>query len=140
MTQTEDSPGGAASQEWRRFVVLRHVDDEGTHFDLMIESGQALATWKAVGPPESCRDHPWLCRRIKDHRRDYLEYEGPVSGNRGVVSRHDEGTFMIEDESPLRMHLIFRGTRLRGCCALSLMDPKNQGWSLSVLSSPGERK
>jgi hypothetical protein len=31
-------------------------------------------------------------QRIADHRSLYLDYEGPISGDRGVVRRLDRGT------------------------------------------------
>ena len=33
--------------------------------------------------------------RIADHRLAYLEYEGPVSGNRGCVRRLDAGQYRV---------------------------------------------
>jgi hypothetical protein len=32
---------------------------------------------------------------LANHRRAYLEYEGEISGNRGRVSRIEEGTYQI---------------------------------------------
>ena len=34
-----------------------------------------------------------LLERLADHRLDYLEYEGPVSGDRGSVRRVDGGQY-----------------------------------------------
>ena len=56
------------------------------HYDLMCESspGSALMTWRAPDWPPVAGDE---LIRIGDHRRDYLEYQGPVSNNRGSVRR-----------------------------------------------------
>ncbi len=45
-------------------------------------------------PPVADRRSP--PRPWPDHRSSYLDYEGPVSGNRGAVSRWDAGTFQWE--------------------------------------------
>lgn len=38
---------------------------------------------------------PAILTRLEDHRRDYLEYEGPISNNRGQVKRVSSGTCTI---------------------------------------------
>ena len=52
--------------------------------------------------------------RSFDHRRLYLDYEGPVSGNRGQVTRHDGGTFDWEAVLNERIILRLEGVKLRG--------------------------
>jgi hypothetical protein len=70
----------------RRFAVLRHEGVESPHFDLLIETapGGALAAWRCEDWPI---DRPASLVRLPDHRSIYLDYEGPVSGNRGTVRR-----------------------------------------------------
>lgn len=96
------------------FVVLRHEDREGIHYDLMIDTGEALATWKCPRPPESAREANLDCRRIGDHRRAYLDYEGPVSRDRGEVRQHDRGRCTILEQSTARWRVIFQGEKLQG--------------------------
>jgi hypothetical protein len=36
------------------------------------------------------------CEGLPDHRLIYLDYEGPISGDRGSVTRWDGGTFEVE--------------------------------------------
>jgi hypothetical protein len=74
-----------------RYVVLRHEGIDDPHFDLMLEMapGGPLATWRAPHWPPSYGDY---FVRLPDHRNSYLEYEGPVSGNRGHVARCAAGT------------------------------------------------
>lgn len=75
------------------FVVLEH-DWPELHWDLMLESGSSLATWRLKHSP---RTGLWIpAERIADHRKAYLNYEGPVSGNRGCVSRQFSGQFSPE--------------------------------------------
>jgi hypothetical protein len=65
-----------------------------------------------------------------DHRRAYLDYEGPVSGGRGRVVRWDVGTFTLEEESGGRLVLRLAGARLTGP---ALLEETAAGcWSLTV--------
>lgn len=71
----------------RRFVVQRHAVRPGNvHFDFMIERspGGPLATFRLEGPLPPAGGEV-AGERSFDHRALYLEYEGQVSGGRGVV-------------------------------------------------------
>ena len=75
-----------------RYVVLHHTGHGPDHFDLMVEwsPGSALlATWR-ITPGRG--DAETSAEQLDDHRRAYLDYEGEVSGGRGVVTRVDAGT------------------------------------------------
>lgn len=62
----------------------------------MLEADGKLSTWRLLEYPERNR---WLpAERLPDHRIDYLEYEGEVSGGRGRVNRIVAGTW-LRDES-----------------------------------------
>jgi hypothetical protein len=82
-----------------RYVVLRHEGVPQPHFDVMWESrlGSALMTIRCDEWPK--RDTTRL-QRLADHRREYLDYEGPVSGGRGHVCRVASGfcTFEVDRE------------------------------------------
>jgi hypothetical protein len=73
-----------------RFVLLEH-DWPRRHWDLMLEAGGVLRTWRLAEPPTPGKDIQ--AEPIADHRNAYLDYEGPVSGNRGTVTRCDQGEF-----------------------------------------------
>jgi len=51
---------------------------------------------------------PFLAEKIHDHRLEYLEYEGPISNDRGVVKRMDRGKYEIiaETESFMIIQLL----------------------------------
>ena len=76
-----------------RFVVLEH-DWDGVHWDLMLERGEVLRTWAIDAPIVAGVELP--ARALADHRRLYLEYEGPISGKRGAVRRVEEGGVTTE--------------------------------------------
>ena len=77
-----------------RFVVLRHDGYGPTHFDLMFETapGSRLATWRANEWP--LHEDSSLAA-LPEHRADFLTYEGPLSNNRGSVTRVAAGRHSI---------------------------------------------
>lgn len=76
-----------------RFVILHHTTRDGEHWDLMLEQGDVLQTWQLLANPLGGEAYPISARRIGDHRLAYLTYEGPISGDRGNVTRIDEGEY-----------------------------------------------
>ena len=98
-----------------RFVLHRHFT-ENDHFDLMIDDGGPLTTWRLN--PEF-RDNlrasgQASCERITDHRRDYLEYEGPTKSGSGRVEKHDSGKCIISGSEEDGLYCEFEGTILKG--------------------------
>ena len=95
-----------------RYVVLRHEQIDQPHFDLMFETapGSALATWRSDEWPVTARAR---LQPLGDHRRDYLEYEGPVSGHRGVVRRVAGGMHLIEEDRPDYLAIRLDGALLK---------------------------
>ena len=120
------------SQERRRFVVLRHEQDGHHHFDLMIDNGPALATWKMSEPPETTLAAPQDCLRLPDHRRHYLDYQGPLTGNRGEVTRHDDGHCIVHTCSVACWEVTFRGRELRSRVRLERRTQSGDDWSLRL--------
>lgn len=132
-----DLPGrrDAASQPEVSFVVLEHADAQGIHYDLMIDAGDALATWKCSLPPENAAAAPLSCRRIADHRRKYLDYEGSISGDRGRVRRHDQGVCTVHAREPGGWRVAFQGRRLAGLFDLVSTGQGDDQWRLCSLDS-----
>ena len=113
-----------------RFVLHRHIGYGGAHFDLMIEAEAALATWQ-FGQDLSRGSWPSLpCRRLGDHRKAYLDYEGPVSQDRGQVQRVDSGTADVVDRDDLRWRIRLEGTALAGLFELRREDPDGLEWTI----------
>src|SRR5690348_2558350 len=87
-----------------RFVVLLHETPAGyarrNHFDLMLESNGVLLTWAIPELPTT--DGSVAAERLPDHRLMYLDYEGPVSRDRGSVQRVDGGEFEWIEMTPMR--------------------------------------
>jgi DNA polymerase Ligase (LigD) len=96
-----------------RFAVLAH-DWPSPHFDLLLEGVTNCRTWRLATEPRG----DVVAERIGDHRKDYLEYEGAVSGGRGKVTRWDGGRYQ-ENRCGAPGHVDevvveFFGERLRG--------------------------
>jgi hypothetical protein len=94
-----------------RFAILTH-DHPAPHWDLFLEAGPVLRSWRLLAPLSSAIAVP--AEPAADHRLFYLDYEGPVSGNRGSVHRMDAGQFTAEVEERDRIVLRMDGTRFIG--------------------------
>jgi len=137
-----------------RFVLLYHECPRGydrpSHWDLMLEAGDSLRTWALLQLPrgwEAARSHSVsifpACAAVSpessvdaeplgDHRRDYLEYEGPISGERGQVTRVDAGSFETLSESRQHWHVELCGERLSGQVTLAAGKANAKGWTLTL--------
>jgi hypothetical protein len=122
----------------RLFVLLHHVLADGGHWDLCLDQGDTLATWQLAanpaGLPESASGDGIPARRIQDHRRAYLDYEGPVSGNRGHVTRIDRGTFERLAEGSAGPRIRFTGSVLIGTYEIVPADDPDQPGRLRRVS------
>ena len=86
----------------RRFVILEH-DHPFLHWDFLIEKGEKLDAWRLLEFPKAGMRVDAL--PLPDHRRCYLEYEGPISGDRGSVRRVYSGTL---EEHPTHEGQLYR--------------------------------
>jgi hypothetical protein len=98
-----------------RFALLEHHWD-GVHWDLLLDVGEALRAWAIDAPVEAGRELP--ARELADHRRIYLEYEGPISGGRGWVRRIDGGVYEPRVSEPGRVVVALSGAQLVGLAEL----------------------
>ncbi len=113
-----------------RFVILRHRlpahSDRVDHFDWMFESedGQ-LETWATVKLPG--KDRPVEAEPLAPHRRDYLDYEGPVSGDRGDVQRLEQGTYSVVQSTESQRTFRLQGQRLAATIQIA-QNPSGDWW------------
>ena len=121
-----------------RFVILRHDSPRGLHFDLLLEMGQALKTWALPQPPESGIE--MTCEALPDHRPAYLDYEGPVSGDRGSVTRWDRGTCEIQRPNDTELVLELSGEKLAGRATLKQSLEDSRRWRFSLVAGPSAAK
>lgn len=111
-----------------RFVILEH-DHPVLHWDLMLEAGETLRTWRLAIPPQPGQRFPAIY--LAHHRRLYLDYEGPLSGNRGRVVRWDSGTFNWQLQEEERVTVYLRGGRFQG--SVLLERDETMAWTCVVL-------
>jgi hypothetical protein len=107
----------------RRFVILEHTWN-GVHWDLMFECDGALRTWALERWPE--RDIAIEARRLPDHRIAYLDFEGPVSGDRGSVRRVEAGWYVVRSEGAEGLVVELRGSQLEAIARLEPIDLTDQ--------------
>ncbi len=115
-----------------RFVILKHSPGSSgprkLHWDLMLERAGVLQTWAlATLPGESIE--PISAIQLPDHRLEYLEYQGPVSGHRGTVKHVERGEYEVLDDSPSTLKIKLAGQSLNVVATLraSATEP-NQWW------------
>jgi hypothetical protein len=119
-----------------RFVVLEH-DYPERHWDFMLQAGDVLRTWKLAAPPAA--GAAIAASASFDHRVVYLDYEGPVSGNRGRVTSWDRGTYEEEPGSTAdRVAARLNGQRLRGTAVLERKPTGDWVWHLTECGEPPE--
>lgn len=106
-----------------RWVLLQHtLPDRSVHLDWMIERPPGgdrctLLSFRLRIGTDPLAAQRFVAERIGDHRREYLDYEGPVSGGLGEVLRIASGTCRIEsgpDPSLLSLQFPALSRRLLG--------------------------
>ncbi len=108
-----------------RYVVLEH-DFPELHWDFMLESGAVLHTWRLSRPPQILGITIGAVR-LPDHRLEYLDYEGPIRGDRGMVRRWDWGVYEImETGSDGRLRVRLLGEKVRG---VGVWEPGEASWA-----------
>ena len=113
-----------------RFAILEH-DWPTRHWDFLLEAGDVLRAWRLLEEPELDKVVP--AEANFDHRLLYLEFEGPLSGNRGSAMRWDAGTFEWIENEANRVVVELMGLRLSG---VALLEKRPEGWGVSI-HSPG---
>lgn len=113
-----------------RFVILHHLAPSGEHWDFMLERVDCLWTWQMMTEPTGPAACPIECVRIKDHRKMYLDYEGPVSGGRGMVSRVDWGRYVVLADDEAGWNVRLRGVRMTGDYRLVRQSDSESAWVL----------
>ena len=90
------------------------------HWDFMLEYEAALRTWRLALSP--VRAGAIAAEAIADHRLAYLDYEGPVTGNRGTVTALDRGEYLpvVNDGDIVEVEL--RGDKFKGRARLSRLS------------------
>ncbi len=101
-------------EEPKRFVVQRHQkESEPTHWDLMLERGGILETYRLALPPEKWGKEAIEAVKIFDHPLKFLNYEGSVNEGKGRVDIADCGTYRLIKEDGNKQQISFAGKLLK---------------------------
>jgi hypothetical protein len=107
----------------KQFVVHAHKKiDVPVHYDLMLERGESLQTFRLELPPDRIKKRSCEAIKINDHPRRFLFYEGSVHGGRGRIKMVDCGTYQLVGDDENRLELEFWGQLLNGRFVLKHID------------------
>jgi len=126
-----------------RFVILEH-DHPVLHWDFLLDDGaDRVPTWRLKSCPSlhtEAADGAEIAaetisaEELPAHRRMYLDYEGPVTGDRGQVIRWDAGLYIPLASHEGRLELRLEGEKLQGFATLFRPDEETgAGWLFSWL-------
>ena len=132
------------SNQW---VLLSHQvrnlhGERGDHFDFMVSPPGfgLLWTWAIPDNPLSkpliSQTQPLECsvERLPDHRRVYLDYEGPISGDRGEVCQVARGSYEVVSWTDNQVELRIQLDRSTDCELQFLITlrqrQRSQDWHL----------
>jgi hypothetical protein len=107
-----------------RFVVQEHTTPDGVHWDLMLEQGDVLTTFRLEQPPEAASTGTVQATKIFDHPLRFLTYEGPVQKGTGKVRIVECGTCDVSVEGDNVITLRLQGTTLQGNFTLTRAKEK----------------
>jgi hypothetical protein len=138
-----------------RFVLLYHncppEYERPSHWDLMLETGDALRTWALARLPRDWTtwhaqaaavypDCPPIAdgdavavERLADHRVDYLDQEGPLTGDRGEVTRIDRGTYERLSHAAEDARLTLFGSHWEGSIRLQQASADSTQWTATAI-------
>lgn len=127
-------------------VVLHHQTREGSHFDWLIALPDQVhrrhepdhrGLWSgrlAWSPAQWRAADAWTVDLLPLHRFHYLDYQGPVGGGRGQVSRDDIGRILPLLWCPGRMILQVGFRQFAGVVELWPLAPAR--WRAVVADVP----
>lgn len=108
----------------------------------MLEEGNVLKTWALAELPQAwsglsvsepfpviAASNTVEAEQLADHRPAYLDYEGPVSGERGTVRKLDAGSYVCRREP---MSFSLEGQFIHGNVILQPGSDEDAKWQLVV--------
>ena len=118
----------------RAMVLLRHDLPCGdSHFDWLIDpgGGRGLIAFRLEQRFDLGNLPGFEADRLTDHRRRYLDFEGPISGGRGRVIRLTRGSLIVLAEQGHRLGLV--GTLGSWSGALVGCRGEGDAWRFEIL-------
>jgi hypothetical protein len=133
----------APAQDCPTVQLLHELPDGSRHVDWMLAQDprgrNPLVTFRVRQRVDALPPGRRLkAVRIADHRPAYLTYEGPVSGDRGTVTRLAAGRIVAVDVEPdgwrleVRWETPPRSQRLR----VTRRSANDDAWTVAALADP----
>jgi len=117
----------------KKFVIQKHSRADDIHWDLMLQTGEMLETYRLELPPEKLLLMSSAALKIFDHPLKFLTYEGSVNSGKGNVEIADSGTYQFLSEAENRKEMQISGEILKGEFVLTRV--KNDKWLFAPISS-----
>ena len=114
----------------QRFVIQKHTKSGSSHWDMMVQKGDFLQTWRLDKEPRQIhlQNTPAKAEKIFDHPLKFLTYEGPVNKGKGRVKIADAGTYKIINQDAGKIEMELAGEILKGKFILTHIA--ENGWEL----------
>jgi len=107
-----------------RFVIQEHRKIKTRHFDLMLESGNALMTWSFDKALDKSGSAVQILTSLPEHRLLYLTYQGKISRGRGAVKIWDKGNYQKILWNKDCKIIQIRGAKIEGYFAILNLLPR----------------
>jgi len=120
----------------KRFVIQEHTTAEGTHWDLMLEQGNVLTTFRLAEMPTASPTHAIRAEKIFDHPLRFLNYEGPVQQGTGQVRIVDRGLYRLLAPPDQTIVMALDGHILQG--DFTLTRTRETLWNFASGTTPAQ--
>lgn len=97
-----------------RFVIHKHTLSGQIHWDLMIEYGDILKTWRIENPPQILAIQKTKATPIFDHDKKFLTYQGSVNNGKGTVEIVENGLCTVKTIEENEINIKFDSNKLKG--------------------------
>ncbi len=109
-----------------RFVIQEHKKEgQEVHWDLMLEAGEVLESYRLELGPEELKERVVRAERIFDHPLRFLTYEGAVNEGKGNIRIAEAGRYESRVTEEGQYRIIFGGEVLRGEYRLVHVEGRN---------------
>ncbi len=113
------------------FALVFHEAGENlgrsSHYDLFVRDNDYLLTWEFQHHPMDIPTQSVL--QLANHRLEYLDFSGPLSGDRGILHPIDSGECSWLHRQPDRLILSFQGMQVCGTLYLTRVDCQKPCWN-----------
>lgn len=112
-----------------RFVIQEHTrEGQETHWDLMLEHGEVLESYRLGCAPGALAQQAVRAERIFDHPLRFLRYEGAVNEGKGNIRIAEAGRYESHVAEEGQYRIIFEGEVLRG--EFRLVHVEGRNWEI----------